>query len=210
VSGSQTQTPNARLGSLRALVVVIALGCVVIDYALKQLVIANIDPAQPIPLLGDFLMFTLTYNSGAAFSMGTGMTVGLAVFACLALLFVTIWLIPRVRYRSWAIMTGLLWAGIAGNLADRLFRPPGPFQGEVVDFISLKYFAVFNFADICITAAAVLLIWLMLFRPQTAPTHREAPPSDVEAPADDAETPAEAETPAGDTETPAEAETTGA
>ena len=55
-----------------------------------------------------------------------------------------------------------LLAGITGNLADRLFREPGPFRGHVVDFIQLPYFAIFNVADMFITAAAVLVIWLSM------------------------------------------------
>ena len=52
--------------------------------------------------------------------------------------------------------------GITGNLADRLFREPAPFHGHVIDFIQLPYFAIFNVADIFITGAAVLVIWLSM------------------------------------------------
>ena len=31
--------------------------------------------------------------------------------------------------------TGLLLAGVSGNLFDRLFREPGPFHGHVIDFL---------------------------------------------------------------------------
>ena len=49
---------------------------------------------------------------------------------------------------------------MAGNLTDRLFRAPGPFRGHVVDFISVKGFAIFNVADMAITGAAILfVIW---------------------------------------------------
>ena len=50
-------------------------------------------------------------------------------------------------------------AGAAGNVIDRLRL------GYVVDFIYFKPidFPVFNFADICITGAAALIIFLFLF-----------------------------------------------
>ena len=43
--------------------------------------------------------------------------------------------------------TGLLLAGILGNLTDRLIRPPGFMRGHVVDFLQLPNFAIFNVAD---------------------------------------------------------------
>ena len=70
-------------------------------------------------------------------------------------------LIPRVRHVGWAVAEGFLLAGVTGNLADRLFREPGPFHGHVVDFIQLPSFAIFNVADMFITAAAVLIVWFV-------------------------------------------------
>jgi signal peptidase II len=52
----------------------------------------------------------------------------------------------------------MLLAGIAGNLTDRLLRGPGPLRGEVVDFLMLPRWPVFNVADMCIDAAAVLIL----------------------------------------------------
>jgi signal peptidase II len=57
--------------------------------------------------------------------------------------------------------------GALGNLADRLFRAPGPFEGHVVDMISLfapygQGFAVFNVADSCLSVGVVLAVLLEL------------------------------------------------
>ncbi len=49
-------------------------------------------------------------------------------------------------------------AGIDGNLADRLFREPGPFRGHVVDFLMLPNWPVFNVADICINVGVVMIL----------------------------------------------------
>lgn len=54
-------------------------------------------------------------------------------------------------------------AGIAGNLTDRLFRAPGVLRGHVVDLFALPHFAVFNVADMFITATAVLVVAAMAF-----------------------------------------------
>jgi signal peptidase II len=126
------------------------------------LAIANLDPTNPVQLPGGLITLWLTRNPGAAFSMGENITVVFTAVSILALLAVAVWALPRVRHRGWAVAAGLLLAGIAGNLSDRLFREPGPFQGYVVDFIQLRYFAIVNVADIFITSAAVLVVWLSL------------------------------------------------
>ena len=58
---------------------------------------------------------------------------------------------------------GLLLAGVAGNLTDRIVREPGPLRGHVVDFLMLPHWPVFNVADICINIAAGLIM-LQAFR----------------------------------------------
>ena len=59
---------------------------------------------------------------------------------------------------------GLLCAGVAGNLTDRLFRPPGVLRGHVIDFLELPYWPVFNVADMCITAAAIMIMFLSVVK----------------------------------------------
>jgi signal peptidase II len=144
------------------LIASIALVGYLLDFGVKEYVLANYS--QPVPILGGVVVFTLVRNPGAAFSMGEGFTVGFSVLALVALIFVTFWLAPRVRNLGWAAVTGLLWAGIAGNLTDRLFRSPGPFHGEVVDMIQVPYFAVFNVADMWITFAAIGLLYLSVVK----------------------------------------------
>jgi signal peptidase II len=63
---------------------------------------------------------------------------------------------------GWAIALGLLLGGATGNLLDRIFRAPGPFQGHVVDWIQLPHWPVFNLADSSIVCAGVLVVLLAL------------------------------------------------
>ena len=147
---------------LRVLAVGIAVVGIVLDQVTKTLAIAYLDPTRPIPLLGGLLNLLLIRNPGAAFSMGEEFTVVLTCIAIAALVAVSGWLLPKVRHLGWAVGTGCLLAGIVGNLIDRLFREPGPFRGHVIDFLQLPYFAIFNVADMFITAAAVIVIWLSL------------------------------------------------
>lgn len=132
------------------------------DLVTKNIALANLDPERPIPLLGGLVNLQLIRNPGAAFSMGENFTVVLAVIAITALAGVLVLVVPRIRHTGWAVAIGFLLAGITGNLADRLFREPGPFRGHVVDFIQVPFFAIFNVADIFITAAAVLVVWLSM------------------------------------------------
>lgn len=122
--------------------------------------VAWLDPMNPPSILGGLVTFQLIRNPGAAFSMGENATVLFAALAIVMLVVVTVWLAPRVTGRAWGIATGLGIAGIAGNLTDRLLRPPGVMHGHVVDFIQLPYFAIVNVADICLTSAAAIVVVL--------------------------------------------------
>jgi signal peptidase II len=49
-----------------------------------------------------------------------------------------------------------------GNLIDRMFRAPGPFQGFVVDFLQLPYWAIFNIADMSIVISGIVIAILLV------------------------------------------------
>ena len=155
--------PGRRSVRLLSLAYAIGVLGLIADYAAKTAALTFLDPLQPPKLLGGFVTLQLVRNPGAAFSMGENFTIVLSCIAVAAFAFVGGYLIPRVKHAGWAVAEGFLLAGVAGNLADRLFREPGPMRGHVVDFIELPYFAIFNVADLFITAAAVLIIWFVMF-----------------------------------------------
>lgn len=107
------------------------------------------------------LRLRLAFNSGMAFGTGQGWgpVIAVAAFVVVVLLARSLW---AERSGSSAIALGLLIGGATGNLADRIFRSPGPFRGSVVDFIDFGWFPVFNVADIAINVGAALLV-LTLF-----------------------------------------------
>jgi len=142
------------------LIVVVGL---IADQTTKALAVNGLVPGRPIQLVGDVLQLSLYRNSGAAFSTGTSLTVVFALAGVAVLAALGIWVIPRVRSPWWVITVGLGAAGIAGNLIDRFARSPGVLRGHVIDFIALKYFAVFNVADIMLTSAAVLVLIILFF-----------------------------------------------
>ncbi|MGH3411789.1 MAG: signal peptidase II [Marmoricola sp.] len=139
------------------LCLVVAGSALALDQVSKAVVVARLSGHEPVRLVDDLLRLTVARNPGAAFSTASSFTPVITVIALVAAV-VTVWFIRRVQDRVWAWALGLLLAGILGNLGDRLFREPGPFQGHVVDFLQLPHWPVFNVADICINVAALLIV----------------------------------------------------
>jgi signal peptidase II len=139
-------------------------GGLTIDIVTKVIAVDRLEPASPVRLLGGLLTLRLIRNPGAAFSQGENFTQLFAIAAIGVLLFVIFRLVPKIGHLGWAVALGLLCAGVAGNLTDRLFRQPGVLRGHVVDFFQLPHFAIFNVADMCITAAAVMIVILAVIK----------------------------------------------
>ena len=154
---------HTRLRRWRVVMVLISIGGLLRDQLVKALAVARLDPDDPPVLFGGLLRLQLLRNSGAAFSMGSGATVVISGFGMLVLVVVIGWVAPRVRRRWTLVATGMLMAGISGNLTDRLLRAPGPLRGHVVDLFALPHFAIFNVADMFITVTAVLVVVATLF-----------------------------------------------
>lgn len=163
-AGSGPVPPVARRLRLWPLFGAIALVGLAFDVVTKVAVVEYLDPDVGVPFIPHLLTLRLIRNPGAAFSQGEGFTWVFSVAAVLVLGFVLVRLVPRLGHVGWAVALGLLVAGVAGNLADRLFRAPGPFRGHVVDFLQLPHWPIFNVADMCITTAAVMVVVLSLLK----------------------------------------------
>jgi signal peptidase II len=149
---------------LRLLVALVAVAGLTADLVTKIIAVTQLEPLASVRLLGGLLTLRLIRNPGAAFSQGQRFTYVFAVAAIVVLTFVIIKLVPRIGHPAWAVAIGLLCAGVAGNLTDRLFRPPGVLRGHVIDFLELPYWPIFNVADMCITAAAIMIIFLSVVK----------------------------------------------
>lgn len=120
-------------------------------------------------VIGHSIGFELTRNSGAAFNHFQGLTPLLAVGAVL----VTVFLIRTMRrvHDTWTVI-GLVFVlvGAVGNLCDRIFRSAGHgfLGGEVVDFVKLGPWPLFNVADSCLTIGAIVLAVRTLTAPAGA------------------------------------------
>ena len=130
-----------------------------VDVITKIIVVATLTPGRQVPVIGSLLTLDLVRNSGAAFSFGPGMTILFTVIAVGVIIFI-VRTSRRLRSLAWAVTLGLLLGGAAGNLTDRLLRAPGVFRGEVVDWVQLPHWPVFNVADSCIVCGGILAVVL--------------------------------------------------
>lgn len=132
----------------------------VVDLATKLWAVEALSDREPLRLAGGALYLTLARNYGAAFSIGTDLTVIITI-VMLAVIAGILYISRKVLSTPWAWALGLILGGASGNLIDRLFREPGPFRGGVVDFFSVfapygEFFPIFNVADICIVSGGIL------------------------------------------------------
>jgi signal peptidase II len=141
---------------LTALTVAVAIAVVAVDQMTKAWAVNALDD-RDVDVVWT-LRLHLTFNGGMAFSQGRGWG---PVISIVALVVVVILLASLRKGGSTlsAVAVGLVVGGAAGNVIDRLFRTGHGFLGgEVVDFIDLQWWPVFNVADACIVVGGILLI----------------------------------------------------
>jgi len=146
----------------RRLTLSVAAAVVVLDQLTKWMALSAFDDG-PTSVIGDFLIFRLVRNPGAAFNslQGSGVLIGVvAVVVVLAL----IRLSGSTEHRSEALVFGLILGGAIGNLVDRAFRGDGFLDGAVIDWIDLWFIPTFNVADSSLTIGAVLAVVVSLLQ----------------------------------------------
>jgi signal peptidase II len=156
---------NSRIAMLAAVVFVL-------DQSTKWLVLRSIGSYEEKVLIPGFFKFVHWGSTGAAWSLFSGNNGALALVALFALVALVL---TRHHFDSHTltgqVAFGLIFGGIAGNLADRLFRK------EVVDFIRFYMdqrggheigFPAFNVADTAI-CTGVGLIFLITWKNEHGP-----------------------------------------
>jgi len=150
-------TPRRRTARALGLFAAVALTTYAVDVLTKVVAVAELQGRAPVPVVGELLQLTLVRNPGAAFSTGTSYTLVLSLIALTAVC-VVLYVARTLSDKLGAIGLGRLLGGVLGNLTDRLVRQPGPLRGHVIDWIQLPNWPVFNVADMCIDAAAVVIV----------------------------------------------------
>lgn len=138
------------LGKIVAILLLVAA-----DQGIKRWASAVLQPIKSIDVMPGIVELRFVLNDGMAFSLLSGKQTFLIIVTSIALLAVSYLLFTRKMFGK----TGnagllLVLSGGIGNLIDRVLN------GVVVDYINLQFinFAVFNFADICVTVGVGLLI----------------------------------------------------
>jgi signal peptidase II len=173
---------GARPAAVTALALAAA-GAIALDQITKQLVLTYLENKEPLRLLGGAVYFTVTRNSGAAFSLGGRFTPIFPIFA-VVVAGVIVFLARRLRSVPWGVALGLILGGAMGNFLDRLLRTPGPLRGHVVDFISVfddagNVWPIFNVADSSLFCGVALVLLLEFTgRGRDGTRARKSPDSD--------------------------------
>ena len=154
-----------RLWQRYSILAITAGAILVADIVTKRIVEAQIPLYTSIPVIGHYLSWTHTQNTGAAFSLFQN---GGAFFIVVAIIVsaVIVYYAPRLPAgdRLSRIALGLQLGGALGNLLDRLR------QGYVTDFIHFQIpeigfdWPVFNIADSAIVVGVIALIVISLLR----------------------------------------------
>ena len=152
------------------LIFAVVMNLVLADAVTKEIAEHLLVPGDSFPVLPGFFDLALVHNRGCAWGMFQGQVWPLAVFGVLALA-ILVWQRRRIfsfgslrRPKLFPVPCSLfrfseplLYAGILGNVIDRIFR------GHVVDMLDFHWknayhYPCFNLADVYICVAAGLLI----------------------------------------------------
>ena len=147
---------------------------VLADAVTKELAAGYLKGAAAISVIPGLFNLAYVENRGCAWGMFQGQVWPLAVFGLIALAFLiwkrtSIFNLQPSTFNLSAVAEPLLYAGIIGNIVDRLFR------GYVIDMFDfhwgIHHFPCFNVADslICISVGLLLLASL-LDKPKRAGT----------------------------------------
>ncbi len=138
-------------------------------------------PGESKPLISNILHITLVENPGIAFGIDPGESLRdliliITILTCIG--FFVYLLFAKNADIKVRVAIALILGGAAGNLFDRIFygifyNYAPLFQGNVVDFLDVRFFRfflfdnihgnyVFNFADVSILSGVFLLIYLIL------------------------------------------------
>lgn len=137
-----------------------AAAMVLIDQLIKLWAVKALAPIHTMSVIDGVFSLTYVENTGASFSILKGrqevlIAVTVVAFFLFAFMLKSHMIKGRLGYTAVSFIAG----GALGNFIDRVRL------GYVIDMFQLKFieFPVFNFADLCITAGAVLFI-IMIYK----------------------------------------------
>ena len=131
----------------------IIIGIVLFDQLVKSWAVNFLSEAGTIAGIPGIFQFTYTENTGAAFSMLSGMRWLLILITAVAIVWIMS-IIKRISHPFGRFALYMIIGGAIGNLIDRIRL------GYVIDMIELTFmkFAIFNVADCFVSVGMVLFI----------------------------------------------------
>ena len=130
------------------LILIITICLIIIDQISK--VVIQYRYENPI---GNFIGIELVQNMGMAFGLNSGNTKNIILTSYIIVIIINFVKNQKDRIDTeTAVAISMILAGGISNLLDRIIR------GGVIDFIKIKYFAIFNIADCYIVLGWILLI----------------------------------------------------
>lgn len=136
-----------------------ALLTLIADQLTKVMARADLVLGRPIPFVGSFWAWELSYNTGSAFGLFNstgGARIFLSLIGVVACVAIVIILKKSEDHRGWnAAALGLVFGGALGNVIDRIAF------GKVTDFILWKAgsfrWPQFNVADAALVVGVIIL-----------------------------------------------------
>ncbi|MDI6709386.1 MAG: signal peptidase II [Thermoanaerobacterales bacterium] len=122
-----------------------------LDQLTKWAVTVFLTRGESVPLIPGVLWLTHARNPGAAFNLFPGHGAAL-VMVTLIVIAVAVAFHRRLLDLGLGLPLALILSGGLGNLLDRLRL------GQVIDFLDLRFWPVFNLADVYISLGAILIV----------------------------------------------------
>jgi len=140
--------------------ILLAAVVVILDRLVKNRILASIPLGGSVSFLPGIIGLTYIRNTGAAFSMFSGMRWILVGFTGVCLILIILFMAKTKYGAAVRFPLALVLGGAIGNLIDRVLN------GYVVDMFEVEFvnYAVFNIADSFINIGAVLFVILYLVK----------------------------------------------
>lgn len=127
---------------------------ITVDQISKYFAVHTLSQGESLPVIGEMVSFTYAQNFGIAFSLPIEWSV-LQVLTVVVIVFL-LFHYTREEYRKHSklldVWYSLIFAWALSHAYDRLI------VWHVIDFISVKYFAILNFADIFISVGVIFIL----------------------------------------------------
>lgn len=130
---------------------------VAVDQATKELALRTLGDG-PVDVIEGVLRFRLTFNPGGAFGLFREHSELFLVATIIVIGVILVW-VRKLDDPRLIVPLGSIVGGGLGNVFDRVFRDH---DGQVVDFIDLHVWPLFNPADMAVVFGVLVILWLSL------------------------------------------------